>query len=86
MDKKIIEILKLVSELNRKGEKLSFKLDEMAIDIFDKENDFKSIIPHRTNYIYFHSHWKDEYKNMVEGTLEALKGRLKNLTIIKEEN
>lgn len=78
MDKKIVEIFKLVRELNRKGESLSLQLDERGIDIRDNNNNFKQIIPHITGYIYFTSYWKKDYKDMIEGTLEVLRKRLKN--------
>ena len=79
MDKKIIEIFRLVRELNRKGEKLSLRLDETGIEIDDKGNGFKSIISHHTQRIYFDSYWKKDYKDMVEGTLEVLRDRLKKI-------
>lgn len=85
MDKKIIEIFKLVRELNRKGDNLSLNIAPRGIDIIDQSNDYKSILL-EPNTIYFDSYWKFKYKEMVESALKILKDRLKNLAIIKEEN
>ena len=39
----------------------------------------KPIIPHWTHNIYFDEFWKDEYDDMVNGTLEMLKEMLEGV-------
>lgn len=71
MDKRLIEIFKLVFLLNKKGKDLQLVLRDEGIDLMDEN--FESIIPHWTNNIYLDDFWKDQYDDMVNGTLEVLK-------------
>lgn len=75
MDERLIEIFKLVFLLNQKKHSdLKMSLTDSSIDIMNET--CKSIIPHWTNNIYFDEFWKEEYDDMVNGTLEMLKEML----------
>lgn len=75
MDERLIEIFKLVFLLNQKKHSdLKISLTNSGIDIVNET--CKSIIPHWTHNIYLDEFWKDDYDDMVNGTLEMLKGML----------
>ena len=75
MDERLIEIFKLVFLLNQKKHSdLKMSLTDSSIDIMNET--CKSIIPHWTHNIYFDEFWKEEYDDMVNGTLEMLKEML----------
>lgn len=75
MDERLIEIFRLVFLLNQKKHSdLKMSLTDSSIDIMNET--CKSIIPHWTNNIYFDEFWKEEYDDMVNGTLEMLKEML----------
>lgn len=77
MDKRLIEIFKLVFLLNQNGKDLQLTLRDCSLEIID--SDCHNIIPHWTDNIYFDEFWKDEYDDMVNGTLEMLKGMLEGV-------
>lgn len=77
MDERLIEIFKLVFLLNQKGKDLQLTLRKNAIDIIDEN--CESIIPNWTKNIYLDEHWKDEYDDMVNGTLKMLKEMLEGV-------
>lgn len=74
MDERLIEIFKLVFLLNQNRKDLQLTLRDKSIYITDKY--CKPIIPHWTNNIYLYEYWKDDYDDMVNGTLEMLKEML----------
>ncbi len=74
MDKRLIEIFKLVFLLNQKGKDLQLTLRDCSLEIID--SDCKTIIPHWTGSIYLDEFWKDDYDNMVNRTLVTLKDML----------
>lgn len=77
MDERLIEIFKLVFLLNQNGKDLQLNLRGNAIDIIDKK--CNPIIPHWTKNIYLDEYWKDDYDEMVNGTLEMLKDMLEGV-------
>jgi len=78
MDERLIEIFKLVFLLNRKKHSdLKISLTDSGIDIVNEV--CKPIIPHWTHNIYFDEFWKDEYDDMVNGTLKMLKEMLEGV-------
>lgn len=74
MDERLIEIFKLVFLLNQKGKGLRLSINNYYVNIID--SDCKEIIPHWTGNIYLNEFWEDDYNDMVNGTLEMLKGML----------
>ena len=74
MDERLARIFELVFLLNQKGKDLQLNLGEKTICIIDAN--CKHIIPYWTNCIDLEEYWKNDYDEMVKGTLELLETML----------
>lgn len=74
MDKRLARIFELVFLLNQKGEDLQVWLAKNSICVLDAN--CGNITPHWTGNIYLGEYWKNDYAEMVKGTLELLETML----------
>ena len=74
MDERLARIFELVFLLNQKGEDLQLNLGTDSIYILNSK--CKNIIPYWTDNIYLGEYWKNDYDEMVKGTLELLESML----------